>query len=78
MGIVDADVLPRQARHEQFLSVLPLHEGPEGVRDLEPAFLINFGGVVTPEHVGLLHFAPQNSTAIVENVGLTVNVNPTR
>ena len=59
---VQADVLPRQARHEHLRSVLLLDEGTEGVRDLEPPFVINFGGVVAPKHVWLLHFAPQKST----------------
>ena len=63
---VDADVLPRQARHEQLRAVLLLDERTEGVRDLEPPFVINFGGVVAPKHDCLLHFAPQKSTAIVE------------
>ena len=43
-----------------------LDEGPESVRNLEPRLVINFGGVVAPEHVFLLHFAPQKSTAILE------------
>jgi hypothetical protein len=53
--------------------VSPFDETAEGVRDLEPAFVINFGGVVAPEHVCLLHFAPQISTAIVEKHGSDVN-----
>jgi hypothetical protein len=57
--------------------VRPFDETAEGVRDLEPAFVIDFGGVVAPEHVSLLHFLPQNSTAIVENDGLRVNAKPT-
>ena len=63
---IDADVLPRQARHEQLSSVGLLNEGTEGVRNLEPTLVIDFGGVVAPEHDCLLHFAPQKSTAIVE------------
>src|SRR6185369_3113263 len=52
---VNADVLPRNARHEQLLPMSPLDETSEGVRDLEPALVINFGGVVAPEHDCLLH-----------------------
>jgi hypothetical protein len=56
--------------------VLPFHEGSKGVRDLEAALLINFGGVVATKHVSLLHFAPQISTAIVEKPCPSVNANP--
>jgi hypothetical protein len=34
-------------------------ERTESVRDLEPPFVINLGGVVAPEHGCLLHFAPK-------------------
>ncbi len=64
---VNADVLPREARHEHVGSVLPLDEAPERIRDLEPPLVIDLGGIVAPEHDYLLHFAPQKSTAIVEN-----------
>jgi hypothetical protein len=50
-----------------------LDQRTESVRDLEPSLVIDFGGVVPPEHVYLLHFAPQNSTAIVEAAGAGVN-----
>jgi hypothetical protein len=53
--------------------MLFLNEGTECVRDLEPPFVIDFGGVITPEHVFLLHFAPLNSTAMVEKVAGDVN-----
>jgi hypothetical protein len=53
--------------------VLPLDEATEGVRDLEPPFVIDFGSVVAPEHGWLLHFAPQISTPILENTGWVVN-----
>jgi hypothetical protein len=48
-------------------------ERAESVRDLEPPFVINFGGVVAPEHDYLLHFAPHWSTAIVEAAPPPVN-----
>jgi hypothetical protein len=48
-------------------------QGAEGVRDLEPSFVIDFGGVIAPKHGRLLHFAPQKSTAIVENDPPDVN-----
>src|SRR5919197_5430614 len=70
---INADVLPREARHEQLGSVLPLDEGTKGVRDLEPPLVIDFGGVIAPEHVDLLHFAPQNSTPIVGDYPGDVN-----
>ncbi len=70
---VNADGLPRQARHEHIRPVLVFNEGTEGVRDLEPPFVINFGGVIAPEHVFLLHFAPLISTAMVEKAGWVVN-----
>jgi hypothetical protein len=41
-------------------------ERTESVRDFEPPLVINFGGVIAPEHDCLLHFAPQKTTAIVE------------
>jgi hypothetical protein len=51
----------------------PLDESAESVRDLEPTLLIDFGGEVPPEHGRLLHFAPQKSTAILENGLANVN-----
>jgi hypothetical protein len=53
--------------------VLVLDEGTEGVRDLEPPLVIDLGGVVAPEHVYLLHFAPLISTAMVEKARWVVN-----
>jgi hypothetical protein len=53
--------------------VLPLDEAAEGVRDLEPPFVIDLGGIVAPEHDYLLHFAPQNSTAMVRGRMEVVN-----
>jgi hypothetical protein len=70
---IDADRLPRQARHEQLGPVRLLDEGTKSVRDLEPTLIIDFGGVVAPEHVCLLHFAPQKSTAMVRGRSGSVN-----
>jgi hypothetical protein len=53
--------------------VLPLDEATEGVRDLEPAFVIYLGGVIAPKHGILLHIGPQKSTAIVEKACWVVN-----
>jgi hypothetical protein len=53
--------------------MLPLDEGTERVRDLEPPLVIDFGGVIAPEHARLLHFAPQKSTGIVEGDADAVN-----
>src|SRR5436190_2547469 len=50
-----------------------LDERTESVRDLEPTLVIYSCGVIAPEHGYLLHFAPQNSTAIVEAVFCSVN-----
>src|SRR5215472_9589067 len=60
---VEAYGLPRQARHEQLGAVCFLDERAKSVRDLEPPFVIDFGSVIAPEHVRLLHFAPQKTTA---------------
>jgi hypothetical protein len=53
--------------------VLFFDQGTEGVRDLEPAFVINSGGEIPTEHVVLLHFAPQKSTAMLEKAPWVVN-----
>jgi hypothetical protein len=53
--------------------MLVFDETAKGVRDLEPSLIIDFGGVIAPKHNPLLHFAPQKSTAIVENVPWDVN-----
>jgi hypothetical protein len=53
--------------------VLLFNQGAERVRDFEPAFVIDSGGVISPEHDSLLHFVPQKSTAIVEKGSWDVN-----
>ena len=55
---VDANRLAAEARDEQVTAVLGLDEGPERVGNLEPPLVIDFGGVVSPKHSLLLHFAP--------------------
>ena len=60
---VDADVLARQTRHEQFPAVLAFEQEPEGRRHLEPPLVIDSRRRVAPEHATLLHFCPEISTA---------------
>ncbi len=55
---VHAYGLPRQARHEHLGSVRLFDERTESVRDFEPPLVIDFGGVISPKHSWLLHFAP--------------------
>src|SRR5665213_125949 len=70
---IDADVLARQARQKKLPAVLLLDEAAKGVRNLEPALIIDSRRSTTPEHVSLLHSDPQNSTRILELWLLTVN-----
>ena len=57
---------PDQAGQEQLAAVLALEQRAKGVRNLEPALVIDAGGRVAPKHGrNLLHFSPQISTEIV-------------
>src|SRR6266498_2755136 len=77
---VDADVLAGQAREEELTSVLRFEERAKRVRHLESALVIYAGRGITPEHetpLLYIHFVPQNSTRIVEEVRGYVNAKAT-
>ena len=45
---INAHAFPRQARDEDVAAVLVLNERTKAVRDLEPAFVVDFGWGVAP------------------------------
>src|SRR5688572_11184948 len=71
---INADGLPRHARHADVVALLVADHAAKHRRHLQPSLVVDSGGGAASE-ASLLHFHPQKSTRIVSWAGDDVNHN---